>query len=83
MESVRQIIDGNLLNGVITLSNNFQNKKLEVVVFLKEERTVLPPPTKTDIDTMLKGSVTESLIGVLPMSDMTLEDYRFKRLNKY
>ena len=39
--------------------------------------------TKNDIDLMLKGSVTESLIGALPQSDMTFEDYRAERLNKY
>ena len=83
MESVRQTIDANLLKSVIPLPNNFQNKELEVIIFLKEERAVLPPPAKTDIDAMLKGSVAESLIGVLPASDMTLQDYRFERLNKY
>ena len=44
---------------------------------------LLPSLTKNDIDKMLKGSVTESLIGVLPQSDVNLEDYRSERLNKY
>lgn len=83
MEAVRQIINSDLLTGVISLPKGFQNKKVEVIVFLKEEKTILPSLTKNDIDVMLKGSVTESLIGVLPESDMTLEDYRAERLSKY
>ncbi|MCL2518701.1 MAG: hypothetical protein FWF15_09080 [Oscillospiraceae bacterium] len=83
MEAVRQIIDSNLLNGVISLPKDFQNKKVEIIIFLKEEKTGLPIFTKNDIDAMLKDSVTESLIGVLPQSDLSLEDYRAERLSKY
>jgi len=36
-----------------------------------------------DIDAMLKGSITESLIGVIPDTGNTLEDYRAERLSKY
>ena len=80
---IKQIIDSELLNGVISLPENFQNKKVEIIVFLKEEKTAAPSLTKNDIDLMLKGSVTESLIGALPQSAMALEDYRAERLNKY
>jgi len=34
MEAVRQIIDSNLLNGVMPLPKYFQNKKVEIIVFL-------------------------------------------------
>ena len=83
MEAVRQIIDSNLLNGVISLPKDFQNKSVEIFVFLKEEKAELPSLTKGDIDAMLKGSVTESLIGVLPRSGKDIEDYRAERLKKY
>jgi hypothetical protein len=83
MEAIRQIIDSTLLSNVIPLPKIFQNKKVEVIVLLKEEQTALPLLTKDGIDDMLKNSVTESLIGVLPRSDMTLEDYRTERLTKY
>ena len=83
MEAVRQIIDSKLLNGVISLPKDFHNKKVEVIVFLKEEPSPMPSLTKSDIDIMLKGSITESLIGILPQSNMELEDYRSERLNKY
>ena len=83
MEAVRQIIDSRLLNGVVSLPKFFQNKKVEIIVFLKEEKTAMPKLAMNDIDEMLKGSVTESLIGSVPKSNMTLEDYRAERLNKY
>ena len=83
MEAVRQVIDSQLLNGVISLPKGFWNKKVEVIVFLNEEKPVLPSLTLGDIDNMLEGSVTESLIGILPHSDMSLEDYRSERLKKY
>jgi hypothetical protein len=83
VEAVRQIIDSNLLSGVIPLPKDFQNKNVEVIVFVKEEKTALPPLTKEDIDALLKDSDIESLIGALPKSDMALEDYRAERLKKY
>ena len=83
MEAVKQVVDSRLLNGVISLPRNFQNKKVEIIVFLNEENTTLPKLTMKEIDEMLKGSVTESLIGSVPQSKMALEDYRAERLNKY
>jgi hypothetical protein len=83
VEAVRQIIDSNLLSGVIPLPKDFQNKNVEVIVFLKEEKAILPSLTKGDIDAMLKDSVTESLIGALPHSDISIEEYRSERLRKY
>lgn len=83
MEAFRKIIDSSLLSGVLSLPKDFQNKKVEIIVFLTEEKAVLPSLTKSDIDAMLKGSVTESLIGILPYSDMFLDDYRSERLSKY
>ena len=83
MEAVKQTIDSKLLSGVISLPKNFQNKKVEVIVFLTDEKTILPKLTKSDIDNMLKGSITESLIGSIPQSNMTLDDYRAERLKKY
>jgi hypothetical protein len=83
MDTVMQTIDSSLLNGIIPLPKRFQNKLVEVVVSLAEESVDLPPLTMSDIDEMLKGSITESLIGVLPDTGMSLEDYRAERLKKY
>ena len=83
MEAVRQIVDSNLLSNVIALPRNFLNRKVEVFIFRKEEDKALPSLTKNDIDEMLKDSVSEALVGILPQSDRTLEDYRAERLSKY
>jgi len=83
MEAVKQIINSKLLDGVIPLPKNFQNKKIEIIIFLQEEKTILPELKMNDIDKMLKGSITESLIGSIPQSNITLEDYQTERLKKY
>ena len=69
MEAVKQIVDSSLLNGIISLPRNFQNKKVEVIVSLNEKNTIMPKLTMDKIEEMLKGSVTESLIGSVPQSN--------------
>jgi hypothetical protein len=83
MEAVRQIINSNSLNGIIPLPTFFQDKKVEVIVFLTEDKIKPPRLSKHDIDAMLKDSVTESLIGAIPQSGKTFDDYKTERLNKY
>ena len=83
MEAVRQVIDSKLLSGIIPLPKRFENKKVEVIISLNEEKSILPSLTMKDIDAMLKGSITESLTGVIPQSGKTLDDYRAERLAKY
>jgi len=83
MESIRQTIDSNLLDGIISLPIGLQNKKVEIIISLKEEKTSIPFLTRNDIDAMLENSITKSLIGVLPKSDIELRDYRAERLAKY
>jgi len=81
MEAVRQIVESNLLNGIIPLPTFFQNKKVEIIVFLTEDKSELPSLSESDIDAMLKGSITESLVGVIPNTGKPLEDYRAERLS--
>jgi len=83
MEAVRQVIDSRLLSGIILLPKKFENKKVEIVVSLNEEEKTLPSLSISDIDSMLKGSITESLTGAIPQTDKTLDDYRAERLSKY
>jgi len=83
VEAVRQTIDSSLLDGIIPLPKGFQNRSVEVIVMLKEEKATLPQLKKGDIDKLLKGSVTELLIGALSDSGMSTEDYRSERLLKY
>ena len=83
MEAVRKIIDSDSLEGIISLPKIFKNRKVEVIVFLTDDRTGLPSLKSDEIDTMLKGSVTESLIGCIPYSGQPLGEYRSERLAKY
>ncbi len=83
MEAVRQIIDSSLLSGVVSLPRDFQNKKVELIVLLSDEKTALPSLSKADVEAMLEGSVTESLIGALPGTEMSIDEYRSERLKKY
>ena len=83
MEAVTQVVDSKLLSGIITLPKRFLNKKVEVVVTLNEEKTDIPKLTISDIDKMIKGTITEALIGIIPQSNMSLSDYRAERLAKY
>ena len=48
-----------------------------------EENMKLPLLSKSDIDKLLVGSVTEALIGSVPHSSISLDDYRAERLAKY
>ena len=83
MEAVRQIVDSSLLKGILTLPRDFQNKKVEVIVLLQEEAKTSPKLSGLDIVTLMKGSITESLIGMIPNTDKALNDYRAERLMKY
>ena len=83
MEAVRQVINSDLLQGVISLPKSFRQRTVEIIIFVQEEKSTLPSFTKNDIDSLLSGSITESLIGALPASNKTLDDYRSERLAKY
>jgi len=39
--------------------------------------------SRSEIDEMMKGSITETLIGALHDTSKTLEDYNEERLSKY
>ena len=80
METVTQIVDRSLLIGIISLPRRFQNKRVEIIITLNEDKLTIPPLTISDIDAMMKGSISESLAGVIPQSGKSLDDYRAERL---
>lgn len=82
MEAIRQIIDSNLLNGIIQLPSEFHNKRVEVVVSVKEERR-LPKVTRAELDEMVKKSRMKKYAGIISDDGMTLEDYRAERMKKH
>jgi len=83
METVSQVVDSKLLSGIIALPKRFQNKKVEIIVSLNEEKTALPKLSMNDIIAMKKGSISELLTGSIPQSGKTLDEYRAERLAKY
>jgi hypothetical protein len=84
MEEVRSVVDSSLLDGIIHLPAYLQKKQVGIVVFsIEEKKDALPSFSMAEIDEMMKGSVTESLIGSIPNRDISLEEYRAERLKKY
>lgn len=76
MEAIRKYIDASSLMSIMTLPESFINRKLEVLVFPTEEREA--ESEKADIE-----SVVQSLIGAIPDTDMSLEEFREERRHKY
>ena len=76
MEAIRRYIDASSLMSIMALPETFKNRKLEVLVFPTEEQE--SKKEKIDIE-----SVVQSLIGVIPDVDMTLEELREERRHKY
>jgi hypothetical protein len=83
MEAVRQIVDGNLLGSVIALPKAFRDIRVEVTVRPVFEEKGMPAITRSALRAMLDDSVTQSISGVLPHTDMALEDFRAERLRRY
>ena len=69
MEAVRKYIDANSLMSVMTLPENFRDRRLEVIVFPLEGH----PTIRSDI---------QSLVGAVPSTDLSLPELREERLRK-
>jgi hypothetical protein len=76
MEFVRKIIDSHVLDQVLPLPHSFRNHKVEILVFPVQDR-------KTQLNGLMEGSITQSLIGANPHPDITLDEIRALRLKKY
>ena len=83
MEAIHQVVDGRILNKVITLPKPMQDMLVEVIVtpVKKQSKTRL---TRNALREKLQGSHTEALSGAIQVSeDKTLEEYRTERRFKY
>ena len=83
MEIVRQIVEGSALANVIPLPTSFRDRKVEVIVLPIVEKPSLTKYSGKKLDEMLEGSITQSLIGAIPISEISLEEIREERLRKY
>ena len=84
MEFVREIIDSNVLEQVIPLPRSFHDRKVEIFVFPARSQKQKITINNHTLDKMMEGSITQSLIGAVPIShDITLDEIRSLRLSKY
>jgi len=83
MEFVREIIDSSILDQVINLPKSFNNRKVEILIFPVQEQEKKISIKKTKIKNLLEGSITQSLIGAIPYRDITPDEIRSLRLQKY
>jgi hypothetical protein len=83
MEVLRKIIDSKTLETLFPLPKSFQNKDIEIIALPVNKKEKKPYVTRQMIDEMLPGSVTQSLIGAISFSNISLEDIRAERLQKY
>ena len=83
MEFVRQIVEGSELANLIPLPTTFRSGKVEVIVLPVMEKALPSKYSGKNIDEMLEGSITQSLIGAIPVSEISLEEIRKERLEKY
>jgi len=76
MEFVREIIDSTVLDRVLTLPRSFHGHKVEILVFPVREQ-------EKKINELMEGSIMQSLIGAVPHPDITLDEIRSLRRQKY
>jgi hypothetical protein len=79
----KQIVSANVLSGVIAMPQIFRNKRVEVIIREAPESVSAPKIDMANIERMMDGSITQSLIGIVQSSGKTLDDYRAERLSKY
>jgi hypothetical protein len=79
----KQIISADALSGVITMPPILRDKRVEVIIREAPEATPIPKIDIASIGGMMSGSITQSLIGIVPNSGKSLDDYRAERLSKY
>jgi len=83
MEFVRKIVDSSVLDQVLTLPRSLLNREVEILVFPVKEKGKKTSIGREKINELMEGSITQSLIGAVPHSDITPEEIRSMRLRKY
>ena len=83
MEYVREIVDSSVLDNVLTLPRSFHDRKVEILVFPVPDKEKKVNINQKKINELMEGSITQSLIGAVPHPDISLEEIRSLRLQKY
>jgi hypothetical protein len=79
----RQIVSADALSDVISIPQIFKNKRVEIIIREAPEAASAPKIDTENIERMMGGSITQSLIGIVPNSGKTLDDYSAERLSRY
>jgi hypothetical protein len=84
MEALRKIIASKTLETLFPLPKSFQNRDVEIIILpVNKKKDEKLHVTRQMIDEMLPGSITQSLIGAIPFADISLENIRLERSQKY
>ena len=83
MEFLREIIDSNVLNKILTLPRSLHDRKVEILIFPVKEKGEKISIDSRKIGQLMEGSITQSLIGAVPHPDITPDEIRSLRLRKY
>ena len=81
MEFVRKIVDASSLMKIIKLPDTLKNRKLEIIVLPVDENE--KEMIQGNITVSGLSDITQSLLGSIPASDITLEQIKEERLKKY
>ncbi len=81
MDFVRKIVDASSLMNIIQLPEALKNRKLEIIVLPAEETQREASTTNMDMSNI--SDITQSLVGSIPLSDVSLEQIKEERLAKY
>lgn len=81
MDFVRKIVDASSLMKIMQLPDTLLGRKLEIIVLPADDnqnKTLQKEITVSGI-----SDITQSLIGSIPNSDITVDQIREERLKKY
>lgn len=81
MELVRKIVDASSLMKIMQLPDTLMNRKLEIIVLPVEENQ--KGALQEGMAASGLSDITKSLIGSIPISDITIEQIKEERLKKY
>jgi len=83
MTAVRQIIDSQAISHIVDLPKSLQHSLVEIKIMPISCKRTARKVSRTQLLSLLAGSITESITGVLPDTNITLEQVRAERLSKY
>lgn len=77
MEFIRKYIDASTLMSLIPLPETLKNRKLEIMILPADEQQGITRKASE------VAATVQALTGALPNTDLTLQDFREERLQKY